>query len=87
MQSVASKYSAIKSGDYDKFDSKCDQTMVGHVLAENTKNTMKDYEAQCFYGVQTLKYNIESSKLVKQAHDQEFNQILKHESKANYDLK
>ena len=43
--------------------------MVGHVLTDKTKNTMVNYEAQCFYGVQTLKYNIESSKLVKQPHD------------------
>ena len=26
------KFANIASGDYDKFDSKCDQTMIGHVL-------------------------------------------------------
>ena len=39
------KFANIKSGDYDKFDSKCDQTMIGHVLQDNTKNSMKNYEA------------------------------------------
>lgn len=54
--------------------------MIGHVLAsEHNKNTMVNYEAQCFYGIQTLKYNIESSKLEKQPHDQEVNLITKHE--------
>jgi hypothetical protein len=60
--------------------------MVGHVLKNDSKNTMKNYEAQCFYGIQTLKYNIESSKLVKQPHDQEVNMITMHESKGSMDL-
>jgi hypothetical protein len=87
LKTNASKFAGVTTGAYEKFDSQCDQTMIGHVLHEGTTNTMRDYDAQCFYGVQTLKYNIEESKMVKQAHDQEISQIVSHEPSQSMGLK
>lgn len=55
----------LKSGEQKLFDSICDQTMVGSVLLmDNAKDDMKNFRAQCFYGHQRMKYNIESTEMV-----------------------
>ena len=52
----ASKFDGLKSGDYAKFDSLCDQTMVGFVQnipsssPNKTQGSLNHHFVQCFYG-------------------------------------
>ena len=62
------KFAAFESGDYDKFDSKCDETMVGFVQEISSitgkQNTMSQHQAQCFQAQRAKKYNYEETKEV-----------------------
>ena len=57
------KFSEIKAGDYDSFDSRCDQSMVGFVQQVGGNGSMKNHNVQCFYAEQVEHYNIEKSEL------------------------
>lgn len=50
-----SEFAGIKSGDYNKFDSLCDKTMVGFVMnipsITNKVSTMQSHDVKCFFGV------------------------------------
>lgn len=51
------EFQSLKAGDYNKFDTHCDRTMVGFVqtipsIKSNEVYTMKEHNVQCFYGVQ-----------------------------------
>jgi hypothetical protein len=63
------KFSAIETGDYDKFDSLCSQTMVGFVQNIPQKSgksfSMAEHSVQCFQAIQEKHYNIEKT----EAHD------------------
>lgn len=58
------KFRHIESGDNDKFDSACDQTMVGFVQATKgtDKSTMAQHKVTCFHGTQRKHYDIEETK-------------------------
>jgi len=45
----AGPFQGLKTGDYDSFDSKCDETMVGMVQTVHGSGSMKNHRAQCFY--------------------------------------
>jgi hypothetical protein len=64
-----SEISKLTSDSLDKFDSVCSETMVGSVLqtskAENyVQDSMRNFRAQCFYGIQTMHYDVESTSSV-----------------------
>lgn len=60
-----SKFEELKSGDYGKFDSKCDQTMVGFVQqipsSTNTSYSLTQHFVQCFYAKQQTHYDMEKT--------------------------
>ena len=79
LSSGISKFSQIETGDYDKFISECDQTMVGFVQnnpkLSGKSFTMAEHEVQCFQGQMERHYDIE----VSEAHNtgkMKFNQIV-----------
>lgn len=55
----------IHSGDYGSFDSQCDSTMIGFVQSipqlTGENYSLTSHKAQCFYGEQLQKDNIEST--------------------------
>jgi hypothetical protein len=62
----ADEFQSLKTGDYNKFETHCDKTMVGFVqtipaIKTNDVHTMKDHKIQCFYGVQTTHYDMEKT--------------------------
>jgi len=50
----AEEFNALKTGDYNKFNSECDKTMVGFVQTMPSKSaetyTMNKHKVQCFFG-------------------------------------
>jgi hypothetical protein len=50
----ADKFESVKTGDYGKFDSQCDKTMIGFVQTIPTvykkEYTMTKHRVVCFYG-------------------------------------
>ena len=69
-----SKFFELKTGDYNKFDSQCDKTMIGfvqHIPSINTKESygMVDHKVQCFYGMQETHYDMEDTVQVKTESD------------------
>jgi hypothetical protein len=53
-QELFQKFADLKSGDYNKFDSQCDKTMVGfvqEVSSGKNKQSMMQHKVQCFYGM------------------------------------
>jgi hypothetical protein len=68
------------------FQSQCDQTMVGHVLIKGANDTMKKHRAQCFYGRQILRYNVEESEFVDKGETLEADKILVHNHNASMGL-
>lgn len=48
------EFNTLKTGDYNKFLSKCDNTMVGFVQTmpkiSTEKYSMKNHKVSCFYG-------------------------------------
>lgn len=67
------KFADVKTGDYGKFDSQCDQTMVGFVQTMPTRTKerygMKDHKVACFYGEQETHYDMEKTVSVKTESD------------------
>lgn len=60
------EFQSLKAGDYNKFDTHCDRTMVGFVqtipsIRTGEVYTMKDHRVQCFYGVQNVHYDMEKT--------------------------
>ena len=51
----------IHSGDNDKFDSACDQTMVGFVQEAAGTSGLQDLKAQCFYAIRDQPLMIEQT--------------------------
>jgi len=61
--------SSLKTGDYAKFNSECDKSMVGFVqtvpsLSDEVYSLTK-HRVQCFYGVQETHYDMEKTVSVK----------------------
>jgi hypothetical protein len=63
----------LKSGDYDKFNSECDKTMVGFIqtipTVANEIYSMTDHKISCFYGSQETHYEMEKTVQVKTESD------------------
>lgn len=58
-----SAFGSIESGDYDKFNSKCDETMVGFVQQSGSKSSsMAQHKVTCFTAIQEKHYDIEHTK-------------------------
>lgn len=59
----------MKTGDYNKFDTQCDKTMVGFVQKMGSKNdkasSFSKHEVQCFFGEQDTHYDMEKTVQVK----------------------
>jgi hypothetical protein len=68
-QELMQTFSGLKTGDYAKFDSHCDQTMVGFVqtMPSISKETysMTNHNVVCFYGKQETHYDMEKTVSVK----------------------
>lgn len=67
------KFEDIKTGDYNKFDSQCDKTMVGFVQAiphlSKEKYGLADHKIQCFFAEQETHYDMEKTVSVKTESD------------------
>lgn len=61
-----SRFLAIESADYDKFDSQCGKTMVGFVQNIPSKTgvsySLANHKVQCFHATQEKHYDIEKTK-------------------------
>jgi hypothetical protein len=64
-----SEFISLSTGDYNKFDSQCDKTMVGFVQnvpsVTHTSFSMQEHEIQCFFGEQLTHYDMEKTVSVK----------------------
>lgn len=80
-QKGTDQWAQIETGDYDKFDSQCDSTMVGfiHNLPEITGQTftLQNHQVQCFFGHQEKHYNYEKSKQITNG-KVKWNKIVEH---------
>ena len=70
----ADEFAFLKAGDYNKFDTHCDKTMIGFVqtmpsVKSNEVFTMNKHRVQCFYGVQSTHYDMEKTVQVKTDND------------------
>lgn len=69
----ADKFEQVKTGDYGKFDSQCDKTMVGFVQTVPSANkelySMNNHKIVCFYGEQETHYDMEKTVSVKTESD------------------
>lgn len=67
------KFESVKTGDYGKFDSQCDKTMVGFVQTipsqSKEKYSMADHKVVCFYAEQETHYEMEKTVSVKTESD------------------
>ena len=67
------EFTALQTGDYGKFDSQCDKTMVGFVQNMPTVThksfSMTEHEVACFYGEQETHYDMEKTVAVKTEQD------------------
>jgi hypothetical protein len=64
------EFLSLKAGDYNKFDTHCDKTMIGFVqtmpsIKTNEVYTMQNHRIQCFYGEQEAHYDMEKTVQVK----------------------
>ena len=57
----AAAFSSIKTSDYDTFESKCNESMVGFVQKVHGEGDYHKHHAQCFYAKQVEALNIETS--------------------------
>ena len=68
-----SKFADLKTGDYGKFNSQCDKTMVGFVQTipsiRKERFGMTDHRIQCFVGSQETHYDMEKTVSVKTESD------------------
>ena len=69
----AEEFISLKTGDYNKFNSQCDKTMVGFVqdIPKITKSnhTMAQHKVQCFWAEQETHYDMEKTVSVKTESD------------------
>jgi hypothetical protein len=69
----ADEFLSLKTGDYNKFDSHCDKTMVGFVQdipkIKNEKHSMAQHKITCFWGEQETHYDMEKTVSVKTESD------------------
>lgn len=69
----ASEFTNLKTGDYNKFDTECDKTMIGFVQMMPNKSTQKStmgaHRVQCFWGEQETHYDMEKTVSVKTESD------------------
>lgn len=67
------QFDSVKTGDYGKFDSQCDKTMVGFVQTIPTtskeKYSMTQHKVVCFYAEQETHYDMEKTVSVKTESD------------------
>lgn len=77
---------ALGPDSVEHFQSQCDSTMVGHVMIKDSNDSMKAHRAQCFYGRQVMKYNVEEDKFVDKGATLEANNIVTHDKKASMGL-
>ena len=66
----ADEFQSLKAGDYNKFETHCDQTMVGFIqtmptVGNNQQYTMGNHRVQCFFGMQKIHYDMEKTVQVK----------------------
>lgn len=70
---LVQKFDSLKTGDYNKFDSLCDQTMVGFVQTipsiTNKTYSLTEHNVQCFYAKQRTHYDMEKTVSVKTESD------------------
>lgn len=69
-----SEFTQLKTGDYGKFDTHCDKTMIGFVqtmpsIRKEDNFTMQNHRVQCFYGEQETHYDLEKTVQVKTESD------------------
>mmetsp|Transcript_37616 Transcript_37616/g.57634 ORF Transcript_37616/g.57634 Transcript_37616/m.57634 type:complete len:227 (+) Transcript_37616:319-999(+) len=68
-QDGASEFTSLKTGDYNKFDSECDRTMVGFVQTmpklSSERYSMNQHKITCFWGEQETHYDMEKTVSVK----------------------
>ena len=77
---------ALGPDSTEAFQSQCDATMVGHVMVKDSNDSMKAHRAQCFYGRQVMKFNVEEDKFVDKGASLEANNIVTHNHKASMGL-
>lgn len=69
----AEEFIALKTGDYNKFDSQCDKTMVGFIQEmpkiKSDRYSMHQHKVQCFWGEQETHYDMEKTVSVKTESD------------------
>lgn len=67
------RFETVKTGDYGKFDSQCDKTMVGFMQSIPTQTKKKfsisQHNVVCFYGEQETHYEMEKTVSVKTESD------------------
>lgn len=72
-QDGADEFSTLKTGDYSKFDTQCDKTMIGFVQTmpkkSSEKGTMSSHKTTCFWGEQDTHYDMEKTVSVKTESD------------------
>jgi len=72
-QELFQKFESLKTGDYNKFDSLCDQSMVGFVQQipsiTNKSYSLTEHQIQCFYAKQRTHYDMEKTVSVKTESD------------------
>ena len=87
-----SKLSDLTTGSEEAFDSVCDSTMVGYLQedynsSKDSKESMRNFQATCFFAQQNQHYDIEQTKPVEEGEKKlKFNKIVKHNSQANKEL-
>lgn len=67
------KLDDLKTGDYAKFNSECDKTMIGFVQNIPEKSSevysMTNHKISCFYGIQDTHYDMEKTVSVRTESD------------------
>ena len=67
------EFSTLKTGDYEKFDSHCDKTMVGFVQTmpsiSDQQYTLTQHKLTCFYATQETHYDMEKTVAVNSDQD------------------
>jgi hypothetical protein len=61
--------STLKTGDYGKFNSECDKSMIGFVQTMPSVSSevysLTNHKIQCFFGIQETHYDMEKTVSVK----------------------
>jgi hypothetical protein len=66
-------FTNVKTGDYGKFDSECDKTMIGFVQTipsiKKEQYSVNNHKVVCFFGQQETHYDMEKTVSVKTESD------------------